>query len=165
MHEFDLIKSFYGNRSAKRSGVPLINHIKEGLLILEDLGASKNAKGAFCLHPIFQADEALVNANKQDWSAVSSEVLILVLEYRKVANAYLSFREITDISEIELSPLREVNLMLIADKVQNRKDFEKYHKGSHPRSNELDAYFKNWLTRLGISEERYEQLKHKLEVY
>ena len=45
--------------------------------------------------------------------------------------------------------------MLIADKIQNKKDFELYHKGSHPRSMELDHYFNNWLKRLNISEAFY----------
>jgi len=48
--------------------------------------------------------------------------------------------------------------MLVADKVQNRKDFLAYHKGTHARSDELDYYFKLWLRRLDISEERYQEL-------
>jgi hypothetical protein len=80
------------------------------------------------------------------------------MEYRRVANNYLSKRMINSIDEIELSPLKDVNDMLIADKVQNRKDFELYHLDTHERSDVLDQYFKNWLIRLGITEERYQEL-------
>ncbi len=81
------------------------------------------------------------------------------MEYRSVANEYLSHRTIAHVDEIRLSPLPEVNQMLIADKVQNCKDFELYHKATHPRSAELDLYFNNWLRRLGITPERYTTLK------
>ena len=52
--------------------------------------------------------------------------------------------------------------ILIADKIQNRKDFELYHLGKHERSDELDSYFKNWLERLNISEEFYQETKNEL---
>ena len=45
--------------------------------------------------------------------------------------------------------------MLIADKVQNRKDFLKYHYGTHKKSVELDIYFKNWLRALNVTEADY----------
>jgi hypothetical protein len=52
--------------------------------------------------------------------------------------------------------------MLIADKVQNRKDFELYHEATHPRSKELAMYFRLWLEKLGVSEENYQQYKEWL---
>ena len=45
MKELPLIERYYGTRTAKRSGVPLINHIHEGLAVLEaghDLVAEKH---------------------------------------------------------------------------------------------------------------------------
>ena len=51
--------------------------------------------------------------------------------------------------------------MLIADKIQNRKDFELYHLGKHERSSELEQYFKNWLERLNITEEFYQEIKRE----
>jgi hypothetical protein len=48
--------------------------------------------------------------------------------------------------------------MLIADKGQNRKDFELHHARTHPRAAELRSYFANWLGRLTISETRYQEL-------
>ena len=50
----------------------------------------------------------------------------------------------------------------IADKIQNRKDFELYHELTHPRSKELIQYFKNWLEKLGVSEEAYQEYKKRL---
>jgi hypothetical protein len=42
--------------------------------------------------------------------------------------------------------------------VQNRKDFITYHKATHPRTEQLDMYFKNWLTALDINEATYVSL-------
>ena len=49
--------------------------------------------------------------------------------------------------------------MLIADKIQNRKDFQLYHLGTHTRSEQLDQYFKNWLEKLEVSEDFYNETK------
>lgn len=40
--------------------------------------------------------------------------------------------------------------MLIADKVQNYKDFRKHHLDTHARADELDFYFKTWLKELDV---------------
>ena len=86
------------------------------------------------------------------------EAAVPAMEYRNIANAYLS-KHFTGTEDIfQLSVLDEVNQMLIADKVQNRKDFERYHQGSHENSEQLQIYFKNWLDKLGVSEARYQEL-------
>jgi len=166
-----LICDFYGDQRSQRSGVLLINHIDEGLTILEIIGATDNAKRAYCIHPMIQEDTAL-----EEWFNGSDrmnnlygldhnvEVITLAMEYRYIANSCLSDRMITDAKEIHLSPLAEVNDMLVADKIQNRKDFELYHKKSHLRQKELDRYFKFWLERLGISEEKYQEFAKMLQV-
>ena len=156
--EYQLITNFYGDQKAKRSQVPLINHIQEGLRILEAINAHEVARKAYCLHPILQSDEALAQNFRTDLSGIDPQVIIATIEYRSVANAYLSQRQIQRIEDIRLSPLPEVNDMLIADKVQNRKDFELYHQATHPRRNELAQYFRNWLRRLGIDEAQYKHL-------
>jgi hypothetical protein len=156
--EYKLISRHYGARVAKRSQVPLINHINEGLVVLDRISATDDSKKAFCLHPLFQADEDL----KENWymaSFIEPHVLLLTMEYRNIANAFLSDKmDDTIIGDIKLSPLFEVNEMLIADKVQNRKDFITYHKATHPRTEQLDMYFKNWLTALDINEATYESM-------
>lgn len=162
--EYEIISNYYGDKMAKRSGVHLMNHIDEGLCILEKIGASEIAKRAYCLHPIFQSDESLIEGySSLDLSGIESSVIIAVMEYRSVANEYLSYRKVESLDEIRLSPLKDVNDMLIADKIQNRKDFEIYHKGIHLRSSELDLYFDNWMKKLGISSEFYDEVCKSLK--
>ena len=157
-----LVQEFYGDQRAQRSQVKLMHHIDEGLMILDWLGASLTTQEAYCIHPILQSDQAL-SANWQNrFDQLAPQVIILCMEYRKTANAYLSTRAIHDLDEISLSVLPEVNQMLIADKVQNYKDFLIYHKGSHSRSEALDKYFQNWLTKLAISMEQFEIWRRKL---
>jgi hypothetical protein len=157
--EYKIISDFYKDMKANRSGVFLMNHIDEGLCILEKIGASDTAKKAYCLHPILQSDEALLD-NYGLLNNIDSQVLISCVEYRSVANEYLSKRKINSIEEIRLSPLKDVNDMLIADKIQNKKDFQIYHKETHHRSDELDEYFNNWLTKLNVTDEFYSECFH-----
>ena len=153
--EYTAIQKAYGNRKAERSGVELINHIDEGLYILEKINASNVAKRAYCLHPLIQGDKEL-KMNYFDFNYPST-IVIAAMEYRSVANEYLSMREIKIPEDIRLSPLNDVNNMLIADKMQNRKDFDLYHNGTHDRSSELNKYFDNWFKRLGITDEFYNE--------
>ncbi len=156
--EYLAISQFYGTRRAKRSQLPLMNHINEGVTVLERIGASYHAMAAFCLHPLFQPDEELrtVGLSYALYTA-GLRPAVLTMEYRRVANAHLS-HHVKPETGVMLSPLKEVNDMLIADKVQNRKDFDLFHKGTHPRSDRLTEYFAEWLDALGISEERYQEL-------
>lgn len=135
----------------------LMNHIDEGLIVLDEIRASEFAKRGFCLHPLFQEDSALV-ANFSAAADLDPRTVLLAMEYRRVANNYLSHHPSRPPQEIELSPLKDVNDMLIADKVQNYKDFLIYHLGTHPRSARLDQYFRQWLERLGISKERFQEM-------
>lgn len=141
--EYRTIVEFYGSRTASRSGVPLINHINEGIALLDMMGASDLAKRGFCIHPIVQNDE--------DVDVSWSEALPLAEEYRYKANAYLCRPETDHINTPD--QLRGVvgsmsvccRNMLVADKVQNLKDFIIYHKDTHSRSEELTKYFNLWL--------------------
>jgi hypothetical protein len=156
------ITSAYGERTTTRSRVPLINHIREGLYVLDSIGADLATKQAYCLHPMFQGDAELGLVSPELVERFNRWALVLVVEYRNIANAYLSTRVISSIENIALSPLPQVQAMLIADKVQNRKDFDAYHKGTHPRSKELDQYFQNWFMRLGVSDEFYNRMVREL---
>lgn len=163
--EYRAVEEFYGDRHAERSGVHYMNHIDEGLGVLAGIAASEAAMRAYCLHPLFQMDEDLA-ANARRIAEVSSDpyVAVLALEYRNVANAYLSRRTIASVDEIALSPLEDVNDMLRADKVQNYKDFVKYHDQTHARSAELHRYFRNWLRRLDVSVDSFLDLCRLLDV-
>lgn len=163
--EYKLVSKHYDNRVAVRSQVPLINHIDEGLIVLDNIGSTDLVKRAFCVHPLFQADEDLLD-NTHMVDVLDSRVVLLVMEYRNVANAYLSDKLDSPNSEpIKLSPLSEVNQMLVADKVQNRKDFITYHKDTHPRSDKLDLYFKQWLDALKVTEDQYQLLCNNIKQY
>jgi len=135
----------------------LMNHINEGIAVLDDICASEDAMQAFCIHPMLQADEDLAQNLSYVARHVPAYVVALAIEYRSVANEYLS-PKIGTVDEIRLSPLKEVNDMLIADKVQNSKDFYLYHSDTHERADELRQYFNEWLHRLDIDPEYYAEL-------
>lgn len=170
------ITKYYGSKKATRTGLDYMNHIDEGLATLQWMGLDKEIHNevfaAYALHPIFQMDDDIKKNyehmrfhNGNSISLIgrqSKQVILLAMEYRSVANEYLSTRKINSIDEIRLSPLSEVNWMLVADKIQNRKDFELFHQSTHPRSNELTYYFIDWLNRLGIDERQYRKIKEKL---
>ena len=144
---YQLIQSFYGSDRTKRSQVPLIYHIEEGATILHQIGASEIVKDAYYIHPILQSDEAFNENKSLNFEGIPTEAIILSMEYRRVANSYLSNKKVDDF--VGFSCL-EVKQMLIADKVQNYKDFMQFHYSSHPRSKELYEYFHNWFALLEI---------------
>lgn len=154
--EYQAIRTFYGEARARRSQAPLIHHIDEGIAVLRAIGAAEVAIRGYCLHPLVQADAAL----RASWAAgrldgVDPRALVLAVEYRAVANGFLSAMEdhpgFDDPAAIRRSPLAEVDAMLIADKIQNAKDFALHHRESHPRAAALARYFDRWLAALGVS--------------
>jgi hypothetical protein len=154
--EYRAISTYYGDKIARRTMVPLMHHIDEGIALLATMDAKDTAVKAFCLHPLIQDDRGLVNAYSRLTELTDSvHVIALAMEYRRVANNCHHHRVITSLDEIELSPLKEVNQMLAADKIQNRKDFVIHHRGSHPRTAELDRYFTLWLQKLGITDQEF----------
>jgi len=161
--EYKMISAYYGDQKAERSGVYYMNHIDEGLYILRQLGASERAMRAYCLHPLMQGDTDLVQTFSGDLSGIDAEILVLAMEYRNIANAYLSRREIHSLNDIALSPLEDVNMMLRADKIQNYKDFLRYHADSHPRRVQLEEYFLNWLSKLGLSLDLFWKLSQNID--
>lgn len=155
--EYQLIRDHYRGSNATRSGVPLINHINEGLVILDRIGAKLSAQTAFCLHPLLQGDAELCK-HYQDVACnpdVSKVSVLLAMEYRRAANAYLCTPDTDGLGYLQLRHrigllLPEVRDMLIADKVQNYKDFIICHQGTHSRSVQLTEYFENWLALLNV---------------
>lgn len=158
-HELSLIQAEYGDQTAKRSGLPLMNHIHEGLAILDRLGASDAVKGAFCLHPLLQSPESY-KANVERLAAdenVSITAFTMAVDYRFAANSYLCKEETDHFTQTEIrrvvGPLYpELRMLLIADKEQNQRDFMTHHYNKHERSGELKRYFHNWLDYLGVPE-------------
>jgi hypothetical protein len=154
--EYNSILKFYKGKKTKRSNIPYMNHIIEGIYILTKIKASFNTIKAYIIHPIFQSDEDL-KTNYELYNDFDSKIILLAMEYRFIANSYLSYRDINGLDEIHLSPLKEVNDMLIADKIQNRKDFLLYHM-NHERYFFLFMYFQYWLNRLEITENVYNEM-------
>jgi hypothetical protein len=140
-----LISNYYGKTKTKRSNVPLINHIDEGIEILKGIGADEDTIEAYCLHPILQSDEEFNKNLTMDFSGISTSALLLAVEYRRVANSYLSTDKIENFVGFTNEKIKQ---MLYADKIQNEKDFALYHEGKHDRSKELREYFNNWLNIL-----------------
>ena len=159
--EYRLISAHYSDRVAERSRVPLINHIDDGLVILNSISASDESKRAYCLHPLLQNDDDL-RLNYTLVSSCDTRVVLYAMEYRNIANNWLSDKANCHYPP-RLSPISDVNDMLVADKVQNRKDFITYHQGTHPRRDELTKYFDRWLLALGISETTYQNLCEKVD--
>jgi len=154
---YNIISEVYGSRIAERSKIPYMNHVDEGIYILHNKlkVTDGDTVSAYMLHPIFQGDSDLATYGMKYVDQIDNKrVIMLAMEYRNIANAYLSFRQdVTEenlFSSVALSPIPEVNQMLVADKIQNYKDFVKAHKGTHPRSNELETYFLNWFKRLAV---------------
>lgn len=162
--EYALIKDFYSTKTAKRSGVPLMNHIDEGIEMLRAMGAAELTIRAWCLHPLAQAGDAehhimLDNVRLRN---IQQHSVILARQYAQVANSYLCKPYTDNWGHDDL--VRVIGRltpylvhMLVADKIQNEKDFELYHKGTHPRSEQLAAYFCKWLDYL----EHCDQLNQK----
>ena len=143
--EWDIIIKFYGDRVAKRSGVPLINHIWDGFDILCALKAPDIAKNAYAIHPLVQNNEGPDCSHFESYE--------LACEYRDKANSYLCRPENDWVYHPDNllwmvgKMSANCRLMLLADKIQNQKDFLIYNS-DHPRARELTEYFFNWLNYL-----------------
>ena len=145
---YKLVQQYYGDKRTKRYGVPLIYHIDEGGYILNYIGASDIVKDAYYLHPLLQSDEDFNKNLNMNFGSISTESIILAMEYRRVANSYLSTMSKSSFVGF---PNEQIKDMLLADKIQNYKDFMKYHKDTHKRSVELEQYFLNWFELLDVS--------------
>jgi hypothetical protein len=188
--EFQAVSRFCGERRAERSQVPLIRHIHEGRAIINALARRLpdgrlfgvyHAVHAYTLHPLFQNDADLMTVGltymrEAEADNLSPANIMFAMEYRARANAWLSDKVYTANfndggpgivqcrgGKPDAGPLPEVHAMLIADKVQNRKDFLAHHKGTHARSAELDLYFRVWLEHLGVSDSLYQTLSAAAE--
>lgn len=156
--EYMLISAYYGDKTAQRSGVPLMNHIREGIKLLIAWGRPETEQRAFAIHPIIQ-NGGIMNFRAMapsDSRPISEEVLDLAGEYKIKANAYLCRPENDHIKYPEqlthiLGDISEpVAYMLLADKVQNQKDFRIHHWFTHDRATELERYFNLWISTLKI---------------
>lgn len=146
--EYKVIQEVYGERKANRSQVPYMNHIDEGMAIIDHFTEESDdiAKRAFCLHPIYQVDEFMNIAQQKGLLRnLSKTTKFFASDYGFIANRYLAKHKLqTDHRFISYGKSQTLKRMLIADKVQNYKDFVKYHYNSHPNSEHLNNYFISW---------------------
>lgn len=167
--EYRQISQFYGTRTTLRTKIPWINHINEGVVLIHQLEGSIHEAKAFCLHPLFQADEtyhaALSEACRIYNLNTNPEVLFSVLGYREAANRWLR-NAVTPTNLPQKHPLESVNIMLMADKIQNRKDFEANEAvfGVEDAAS-LHSYFDSWFTALGITPEIYDDQVKSLAIW
>ena len=154
---------FYGKRSSK--DVPYMKHIDEGLLILQHLKVEEYVMAAYAVHPLFQTPDMLLKIwGNKEYLAIDKHILILAMEYRNKANAFVC-RERTDHYEMKDMPIivmPEVKNMLIADKVQNHANFRRHYSEDHPRREKIKKYFEMWEEHLGIS---YNQFNSIVPIY
>ena len=170
---YRLIEQKYKGKFAQRSGVSYMNHIVEGAFILWKIyGFDEELIEAYCLHPIFQSDKLLSQLftdGSSELTIISPRVIVLGMEYRRVASSYTIKNKVKNPEDIEIGPLSKVHQMLVADKIQNKKDFMKYMYLKHERpgyqktSERSVQYFDSWLARLAVSQEMYEHVVEQVE--
>jgi len=157
--EYMLISVYYGNKCAKRSGVPLMNHIKEGIKLLIAWDRPEEEQRAFAIHPIVQNTGSLIvrRTMPSDSRPIHENVFNLAKEYSDKANSYLCnpdtdrltmSQDAGDLMHLLGIMSTSCAWMLLADKVQNQKDFRTYHWFTHDRTHQLEAYFNLWIRTL-----------------
>lgn len=155
---YRVIEHYYDNKKAKRSGIYYMNHIDEGLALFSAWFSENSIKDAYCLHPIYQDNIDAVTKLSFMSDAYSKEITKLAHDYAIAANSYLPKKG----SPQDVPTLNyKLKTMLIADKIQNRKDFELYNQ-NHPNYKDLALYFRRWFDILDISEKEYEKWKNYL---
>ena len=147
--EYRAVSFYYGDKCAERSGVPLMAHIEEGCAMLTAWDRPLSTVRAFCIHPLVQAGDTGLIA--------TSEAMPLAQEYARIADKYLCRPDTDRITNVNSPTVlkaylgdmsKECAWMLLADKLQNQKDFRIYHWFSHNRRVELDKYFDLWIRTL-----------------
>lgn len=137
---YKIIQEYYKGKFAKRTGLSYMNHIHEGIMILEDIDEQE----AFMLHPIFQ-DGAEKNF---DLKNIKKNVITLAKRYAKTANSYLPKDYEKDPPKIPSNIYR----LLSIDKVQNYKDFIlNKHVFSEEKVEQMKIYFSKWFEALCLS--------------
>jgi hypothetical protein len=113
---YRLIQQKYKGKIAQRSGVSYMNHILEGTFILWQIfGFDEELLEAYCLHPIFQSDKFLSQLFADDHSElsiISQLIVVLGMEYRRVANSYTIKNKVKKPEDIDIGPLEKVHQML-----------------------------------------------------
>jgi hypothetical protein len=153
------IESYYDGKYARRSGRHYMSHIDEGLAILSQVSNNPELMDAFCLHPIYQDGNDGDLEDSGYLEDISQDAIMFAKDYARVANLYLPNKG--SVKDIPEEMMNGIQLMLGADKIQNRKDFEEWND-DHPNADGLKVYFQNWLDILQIDEVMYRAMKRFL---
>jgi hypothetical protein len=147
MDYYEVIKEYYGNKRAKRSGFLYMDHINHGIALLKAWNVSQEYIDVWCLHPIMQDDlryaDYLTTGLGREWK--------LAAEYRAIANAYLPRHNPRD-PEISIDP--GINTLLKVDKLHNSWQFyQALNKNPDIYTNRarLTFYFMGWLNALKVT--------------
>lgn len=171
--EYKLAERILTPLQARRAGVSYFTHVKQGLAIMNAYVENEDypvivydpiiEKRAFCLHPLIQKVEDFKD-NYYELNVCNPLCVALAVEYRWTAN--LGLRPILEANgcSITLSDFPAVNLMLVADKVQNYYEFLKYGEPKFSKEDaRIDLYFRRWLERLDIDDKKYKYLTKALD--
>lgn len=134
-----VVEFYQGGNEFTSTGVPKINHIDEGLAILEYLETETHTQEAWCLHPLLQGDKELLDYGWHSTRGVTGYAIVLAMEYRATANAFLCTPETDRYTQEDMPKivLPEVKPMLIADKISNMRNLVKYNRGTSVTGNSL----------------------------
>lgn len=175
--EYRAIQEHFAARVAHHSGVPLLQHIEEGLVILGELDATEDAMRAFCLHPLFDSDEALIRFGQDYMNSVDADpfIVLLVMEYRYRINAWRGTKHScgggSQMGQSHDSlpvpgPLEAVQQMLIATQVHGRKELVRQPlRGRDSPSVDRMLQFDQWLLALGVDSAEYEELCAAVDLF
>lgn len=160
---FGAIQAAYNGRKARKSGLPYIKHIAEGLALLQqEFNAGWAVQAAWCLHPLYQDPYYLPKMMDPEYvrsigmPAVDPGVAALVVDYIQHANEYLPPHVY---SRWPVKPKWGwTEVLLKVDKVQNRMDFENQHYAPSEWKSILTLYFDHWFEVLGITPDEYQRL-------
>lgn len=174
-YSYIAISSLYNNKKARRTQIPYMKHIDDGVKILQHLGVTDpEVYDAWLLHPLIQTMsinqvEAFLSSYGLPplHSGVSLNTIALAKQYADVANSFLPNvvdQNLHHTFNIYIA-CPKLKALLIADKVQNYVDFcmssDMGYFDEEPDDyvpNRME-YFNMWLGRLDIDESNFEPLR------
>lgn len=149
---YQIISELYEGQKAKRTQLPYIKHIDDGLLILDDLDADLITKEAWCMHPIFQMPdlkEKVMDSKGQPQIRLATA--ILAAEYAETANQYRTVNYQSFHDNLPEIPNSRVKKLLTCDKVQNYIELENTrHLLPYETVDRTHRYLLNWLHHLSF---------------
>lgn len=158
MEEYIQIRKFYAGRTCKRTGVAHIEHIDQGLRILDDLNAPQDTKRAWCLHPLAQAVTSGSDRKDKNVGAYllgrwrNRVAATRAFDYALSADQVLSRDPLHRFDNIVKPTLASTYMMLVADKIQNYHHFESEWDSFDPQDRyRLSTYFDRWHDVLSLN--------------